>query len=85
MSVFQKRVGLISAIEGASLVAETEVVLVGGHGLVDGKAAQLEFRGASDGIGGNDVSGEIADDQAERVALDADIKRRGTETDGIGS
>jgi len=38
MSVFQEREGLASAVEGTGLVAEAEVMLVGGHVLVDGEA-----------------------------------------------
>ena len=59
-------------------------MLVAGHGLVDGKAAQLEFGGAANGIGGDDVAGEIANHQAQRIALNADIERGGAEADGCG-
>ena len=77
-----EREGLIAAVERAGLVAEAEVVLVAGHLLGDGEAAELEAYGATHGVGGDDVAGEIANDEAEGIALDADFERGGAEADG---
>ena len=73
--------GLISAVEGAGLVPESEVMLFGGHALGDGETAEIECGGAIDSVGGNYVAAEVANDEAERRALNADIERRGTESD----
>ena len=43
-----------------------------------------EFSGSSECVGGDDVSGEIANDEAQRIALYADIERGGAEADGCG-
>jgi len=56
-------------------------MLVGGHALVDGEAPELEGGGATDGVGGDHVAVEVANDKAERSALNSDVKRRGTEAD----
>ena len=77
-------VGLVSAVESARFVAQSEIVFVARHGLVDGEAAQLEFGGAANGVGGDDVAGEIANHQSQRIALNPDIERCGAEADGRG-
>jgi hypothetical protein len=60
-------------------------MLLGGHVLVDGEAPELEEGGgATDSVGGDDVAIEVANDKAERSALNADVKRRGTEADRGG-
>ena len=59
-------------------------MFVAGHGLVDRKAPELEFGGAANRVGGDDVAGEIANHQAEGIALDADVERRGAEADRGG-
>jgi hypothetical protein len=60
-------------------------MLVGGHVLVDGEAPELEEGGGvTDGVGGDYVAIEVANDEAERSALHADVKRRGTEADRGG-
>src|SRR5216684_1326719 len=73
--------GLISAVEGAGFVPEAEVMLFGGDALGDGETAESECSGATDSVGGNYVAAEVANDEAERRALNADVKRRGTEAD----
>ena len=75
---------LLAAIEGSSLVAKAEVVLVAGHLARDGEAAELELHGAANGVGGDDFSAEIADDDTERIALHANFKRGGAEAHGGG-
>ena len=59
-------------------------MFIGGHGFVDGETAEPEFSGAANRIRRNDVAGEIADDQAEGIALHPDVQRRGAETDEGG-
>jgi len=59
-------------------------MLVGGHVLVDGEAPELEGGGATDSVGGDYVAIEVANHEAERSALNADVKRRGTEADRGG-
>ena len=59
-------------------------MFVAGHLFGDGEAAELESHGAADGVGGDDVSGEITDDDAQGIALHADLERRGAEADGGG-
>ena len=53
---------------------------------MDGEAAEGELCGAGDGIFTDDFSGEVADDDAEGVALDADFESGGAEADrgGVG-
>ena len=79
-----ERVSLVSAVECAGLVAQAEIVFVARHGLVDGEAPELEFGGAANRVGGDDVAGEIANHQSQRSALNPDIERRGAEADGRG-
>src|SRR5260370_9411170 len=67
------------AIESASVVAEAEVVLPGRHLLGDRESTELEANGAAHGVGGDDVAGEIANDDAEGIALHPNIERRGME------
>jgi hypothetical protein len=60
-------------------------MLVGGHVLVDGEAPELEEGGgATDSVGGDYVAIKVANDEAERSALNANVKRRGTETERGG-
>ncbi len=55
-------------------------MFVGGHVLVDGEAPQLEEGGGATGsVGGDYVAIEVANDEAEGSALNADVQRRGTE------
>jgi hypothetical protein len=55
-------------------------MFLGGHVLVDGEAPELEEGcGAIDSVGGDYVAIEVANDEAEGSALNADVKRRGTE------
>jgi len=56
MSVFQSVKAWPLRFEGTGLVAEAEVMLVGGHVLVDGEAPELEGSGATDCVGGNHVA-----------------------------
>ena len=77
-----ERVSLISAVESARLVAQAEVVFVGRAWPCGRRSRQLEFGGKTDSVGGNYVSGEIANDQPERTSLNPDLKRRSTEADG---
>ena len=77
-----QREGLVAAVEGSSFVAEAEVVFASRHLLGDGEAAELEADGPAHGVGGDDVAGEIADDETQRIALDADFDRGGAEADG---
>ena len=76
--------GLLAAIEGSGFVAEAEIVLVAGHFAGNGEAPELKLHGAAHGIGGDDFSGEIANNDAERIALHANLKRGGAEADGGG-
>jgi hypothetical protein len=59
-------------------------MLVGGHVLVNREALELEGGGATDSVGGDYVAMKVANDEAERTALNADVKRRGTEADRAG-
>jgi hypothetical protein len=55
-------------------------MFVGGHVLIDGEAPQLEEGGGATGsVGGDYVAIEVANDEAEGSALNADVQRRGTE------
>src|SRR3954468_11714014 len=74
-------VSLISPVESASLVAQSKIVFVARHGLMDRKSRLLKFGGASNGVCGDDVSCEIADDHTQRFAFNADIERRRAEAD----
>jgi hypothetical protein len=56
-------------------------MLVGGHVLVDREAPELEGGGPTDSVGGDYVAIEVPNDEAERSAFNADLKRRGTEAD----
>ncbi len=50
-------------------------MFVGGHVLVDGEAPELEEGGgAADSVGGDHVAIEVANDESERSALNADVK-----------
>ena len=72
---------LISAVERTGFVPEAEVMLVSGHRLIDGETLGKEGGGATDSVGGDYVASEIANDEAERSALNADVERCGTEAD----
>ena len=77
-------IGLISAVEGSGFVAQSEIMLVRGHDLVDREAAEPEFGGAANCIGRDYVAGEIANHKAERIALNPNVQRRGAEADERG-
>ena len=59
-------------------------MFVGRHLLGDGESAELEAGGAADGVGGDDVAGEIADDQAKGIAFDAEVESGSAEADRGG-
>jgi len=61
-------------------------MLVGGHVLVDGESTELEEGGgATDSVGGDYAAIEVANDEAERSALNANVKRCGMEADRGGT
>jgi len=74
------KIGLINSYTG--FVAQAEIMLVARHGLVNGKATQLEFRRTANRIGTNDISRKVADHDAKRRSLNADIERRSSKADG---
>src|SRR5271167_2705474 len=79
-----ERVGLIPAVKRSCLVAQSEKMLVAWHLLGNGETSELECYGAADGVGGNDVAREVANNEAKRTALDTDIERGGAEAYGGG-
>src|SRR5581483_1002156 len=75
-----ERVGLASPVEGAGFIAQSEIVLVAGHGFVRGESAVLEPGWSTDGIGANDLSREIPKHDAQGIALDAQFHRCGAKS-----